>query len=92
MTVRGGRRHALSAILPTRSTGQDQLAGDRVRYPAPSSVVITLEEFSLGFPLYPGEPQMQKPGFFFIGIHRSSAGGTQWCVHPDNGVCFQRPP
>jgi hypothetical protein len=57
-----------------------------------SSVVITLEKFSLGFPSYQGEPQMQMPGFFLIYIHRSYAGGTQWCVHPDGGVCFQRPP
>jgi len=59
-----------------------------------SSVVISLERFSLGFPSYPGEPQarLQTPGFFLIYIHRSSAGGTIWCVHPDGGVCFQRPP
>jgi hypothetical protein len=59
-----------------------------------SSVVITLEEFSLGFPTYLGEPQarLQMPGFFRIYIHRSSAGGSIWCVHPDGGVCFQRPP
>jgi len=59
-----------------------------------SSVVITLEQFTLGFPSYPGEPQarLQMPGSFLIYFHRNYAGVTQWCVHPDGGVCFQRPP